>query len=967
MDGSLRGKMPVSKALVLLFAAIFSATTAALPGVAEGDLDVSDAANQLGERLKALAAEQLGSAEALRRSLSEPEEETPAAVEARVASLAAAVEEKTRAATELLSRVAEAASKALQGKQSEFPAPSEPVVTESCCDVPNGLLRFDSRFGTAVNDAVACHVGPFEDKSLASNLTVAIKSSSDPPVLPRPAGFLWQYLMTADGHHLEYPASRFSCGLRGDSRHRDAYLTALHGGRKHVVVALDRGAALSGADRGLMDVARAAVRYVLAGLTAADTIGFVTFAESVYFPLDADCLAPKMVPATSFAQLELLKFINVVHASGAPADHAGALRAIEDMIKNSDVGRNAVVQVLYLSAGIIDEQDKHEAMRALSELKERHSKTIINTYHLANEEQAYVNTREAQFLQSLSAFSMEEEDSTAGQSVVLTSSRDVGTAIGDFMGGQVRHERTSSVSIIPRWDDSTHLVVITLSLPLRSQSGGRLFIGSTGVDLKADVYFEDLMFYNEGASDGAYAALLERVGDELRVMYHPSVYSTTNPRVPETTFAQVADGPSAEISTHMMAKPAGSRREKSLLYTWKWVDGTDFIVFIVKKIGETTSRKSSSYSLASQDAVRDHDAPPPIFHHRLDLLSSEDHDSRLCRLKSDSVSTLSGAALFLAANAFSSPRQDLQGKLAANWRRYLAYLNDRTGLVSNPGLAANVKGDVTTASGLVPSWKNSTCPSGESDSCSMGRTVDRFVATSGGVYMAYPGEALPAHFDFTSMKWYGTALGNPDKLAVSGPSLHPSGSGYAVTISQSIAGRGGNPKAVWGLNIPLGLLVKEVVALFPDCQTEDARCFVIDEEGSLVYHDYMLDVGYTGTLEKQHLNDKEPNVGKDLLSSFDRGLVVDKHFCRSHLESTVRRYYSYNVDMGGDETFSGVLHGSNGGNCSRYAVTAVAGTNLLFGMVRSSCPVAAVFCPCSINSRKCIVCKQRKDEAKRYF
>ena len=92
---------------------------------------------------------------------------------------------------------------------------------------------------------------------------------------------------------------------------------------------------------------------------------------------------------------------------------------------------------------------------------------------------------------------------------------------------------------------------------------------------------------------------------------------------------------------------------------------------------------------------------------------------------------------------------------------------------------------------------------------------------------------------------------------------------------------------------------------------------------------------------RQHLNHKEPLVGKDLL---DGGRIVRKRFCRSPRSDTVRRFYEFDVDLVGEAASNGDAE------CYAYAVAAVPGTNAFIGAVNASCPPANIFCPCSVVS-----------------
>jgi len=90
-------------------------------------------------------------------------------------------------------------------------------------------------------------------------------------------------------------------------------------------------------------------------------------------------------------------------------------------------------------------------------------------------------------------------------------------------------------------------------------------------------------------------------------------------------------------------------------------------------------------------------------------------------------------------------------------------------------------------------------------------------------------------------------------------------------------------------------------------------------------------------------------VGKELLLSHPE--VVVKTTCQSFVHHALRRHYVFNISL--TESAHGFLHGDA---CASYAVAAVNGTNLFLGLVDAKCATPPVFCPCNVNSRRCILC-----------
>lgn len=84
----------------------------------------------------------------------------------------------------------------------------------------------------------------------------------------------------------------------------------------------------------------------------------------------------------------------------------------------------------------------------------------------------------------------------------------------------------------------------------------------------------------------------------------------------------------------------------------------------------------------------------------------------------------------------------------------------------------------------------------------------------------------------------------------------------------------------------LGRVHNVVYRAHGHCDDEGIKCFLFDSEGYLVLHPIMFDPTYIGPVERQHLNHKEPLVGKDIL---DQGKMVSKRFCNSLVGHTITR------------------------------------------------------------------------------
>ena len=81
----------------------------------------------------------------------------------------------------------------------------------------------------------------------------------------------------------------------------------------------------------------------------------------------------------------------------------------------------------------------------------------------------------------------------------------------------------------------------------------------------------------------------------------------------------------------------------------------------------------------------------------------------------------------------------------------MAFLTDETRLITNPGLKDGVREAVSVAAVIADGFKSSG--GGVSKF-----VIRRFVATSNGVFVSYPGSVMPRGFDPLREQWYRKAL-----------------------------------------------------------------------------------------------------------------------------------------------------------------------------------------------------------------
>lgn len=223
------------------------------------------------------------------------------------------------------------------------------------------------------------------------------------------------------------------------------------------------------------------------------------------------------------------------------------------------------------------------------------------------------------------------------------------------------------------------------------------------------------------------------------------------------------------------------------------------------------------------------------------------------------------------------------------------------------------------------------------------------VSAVSGVLEVFPGLILDSGFDPKRRMWYGKALEHPDKVVLTPPYLDAGGSGYVITLSQTVKVSTVRNEsadyviALLAMDVSMGYIARLLSDMFPFCDEATVKCFLMDDKGYLVSHPALLEA--TGKIEQQHLTHKELLVANDILN---HGLFVKKKSCASHLDGTVQRYYQFNTSL--DEVLTNMAHGEH---CVKYQVAAVPNTNVFIGVVNvtTQCNQLRAFCPCStVNS-----------------
>ncbi|CAG0885943.1 unnamed protein product [Cyprideis torosa] len=154
--------------------------------------------------------------------------------------------------------------------------------------------------------------------------------------------------------------------------------------------------------------------------------------------------------------------------------------------------------------------------------------------------------------------------------------------------------------------------------------------------------------------------------------------------------------------------------------------------------------------------------PTDLVFHDSSLLPPNKRD-RQCRHFRQISSILSGS-VYLSPACFLHPSKSSPAWSAnpsSKAGSVMAYLNDMTSLIANPGLKPNIKAQVNAFARIIPSWKANLDASPRSDF-----VIRRYVATPSGVMISYPAQRMSPSFDPTRREWFRKGAAQPGKIIV---------------------------------------------------------------------------------------------------------------------------------------------------------------------------------------------------------
>ncbi|KAH3694838.1 hypothetical protein DPMN_082279 [Dreissena polymorpha] len=827
-----------------------------------------------------------------------------------------------------------------------------------CCQLNASDLSYDSEYKCPVTKTTSCDLLPYSlpggSFNPGRNLTDVWKSNVK--FIP---SLKWQYYMSTDGIHNEYPGSNFhwtNCPSMHNVRHRDVYVSTMQPQSKHIVILMDHGNSLSPTQ---MAMARSIATSLIASFTENDRVAVLGLAADVTFPRDDTCVKNSLVPMTYETKFYFTRFVENLQKQEASTNHSLGFQQAFKMIATSLQQYNKEEgMIIYVSRGLLSSlTEAKDVMSTIAYFNGRmDNRIIINTYAVIDNNKPIMY--EKSFLQDIAdqnytkykVVSRSNSPIRPGQMVAVNNTQDLGMAVGQFYKPFNRTTTEDAMFSLPYIDNADGGLVMSISMACLHNKEP---IGVSGVDLHMEDLVQDITYFNQ--ADSSYAFMITDTGYTIM---HPTFMRPikTSMQPMHTDIWHFENVPGFEkVRSNMLRHPDGemnmtvrqfynqsgvvtSQDVFYAKYIWKKVEDTPFIISIkiLQKFDEVKH-------------LDNHAGLPDLVYHRIDIVPANNMCMHLKQLATTASSTV-----FLSANSFVQPFEHLNSGMNRRMvQSYVAYLTDDTRLISNPGFKDSVRNDVAATAGIDSVWLN-RFSAGEMRNY----VVRRFVTTPSGVFRSFPGALFHETYDPTKQPWYERAMKYPGQVTLTAPYLDVGGAGYIVTISHTIYE--GHPQslhstadkiiAVMGMDVTLGYLYKMLLDHIGVCHVAGVRCFLINDDGYMVAHPSLIEPDGRGPVEDLHVTHKEPLVANDILNHRH---FVHKQLCNRYNDRTIQRFYTFNTSL--DGVLTNLVHGEH---CARYQIVAVPGTNLFLGMINQTCDIATAFCPCSMVDRLCLNCNR---------
>jgi hypothetical protein len=729
----------------------------------------------------------------------------------------------------------------------------------------------------------------------------------------------------------------------------DSYMTRNNYSPRNIVLLLDHGGSLS---KQHFYMVKLIAKQVVESLNEQDNVAILAISKDWTSPqLSDECLMPNQVPsivsdvpkftsATPTRKKILHKFVDGLYKGSGATNHSLGLQKALKVVEQSQI-QNETVMILYISRGLLSSLTEAKAvLESIQQSSENiTSPFVINTCAVIDESRPTIY--ETQFMEDVAFQNYNKynisvaKDILNGTMIAINSSEAVGFALGLFYSiynQNSTYDLEKKISL-PMWDQESD--DLTLSFSIGTSSDNQF--GLLGVDVYFSNWAEDLIYFSNSQRN-YYAFLMDMDG---RVIIHPKFASLTTVKqqlhyVDIEYFEQI---PRFHfIKNRLLNEPEGvilmTQFGSPIKWTWKRVGGW-YVVCLVTH--ETQTSPVRPYQIKWPFNTSE------AYNIRLVYQQLENSkSSKLCRHLSQ-VATLDAGSLYLSTSCFKSTSSIQEMKNEDSVQGYMAYLQDNTRLLGNPGLKEEIKDEVAALAHILSFLRTQHLSSYKSK-----YIVRRYVTSYSGVLQMFPGTILNQGLDPLKRPWFVQAVEHKSKVIMTPPYLDEGGAGYIVTFAYATS------NVVVALDVTYGYVFRLILKRMPFCLSTNITCFLMDDRGYLIYHPNLIDPNGHGPVEKQHIVHKESLVANDILS---HTLFIRKVLCNSYGGGTVQRYYKLNT------SYSDVLVSSvQGEHCVSYHIAAIRNTNVFIGMVNATCNVVVTFCPCSIVDRLCLNCNRMEQK-----
>ncbi|KRZ25438.1 VWFA and cache domain-containing protein 1 [Trichinella pseudospiralis] len=813
-----------------------------------------------------------------------------------------------------------------------------------CCSIDPQLLNHSPEHGAFVNTSISCDVVPHGLSAFSfypgQNLSETFVHNTRGNVT-----ILWQYFISSDGLRTEFPSNRIdernytSCEMLARKHRREIFASSIFGYPKQVVILIDHSRNLS--EQQLL-IAKCVAQTLINLLGEGDELLLLGVSDKVSMSSGVHC--PNVTAAvTAEVKADAERFVEELLPSGGVADHEMALKVAYKVIAGRKFDKlRRQPMIIFISAGLEPELLKNHDM--LQKSRNRYFDTRVKLFSF--------HTVDSEWSISKNPFNYSDAIFEHGKVIWVNMTNKECLPLKSLMAIFGGGEMSKVDEIKFRTVGSGYLSSRAVLLVSKQIYVDDSFVGFVGVEADLAELVAPVVFYSSGDTT-SYAFLFSLDG---LVVAHPHFLSLPTIRAVSMHISMVEKHfpfsewkQSFKTRNHgqilQLAKTAdGNRTETDIIYYWKAVQGTPYILVISSK--ERVSVERSNRPEFSDVLTRS------LAYHRLDLHLSKDFD--LClhgkMLASTGRTRFDRVGLYLAPRSFKEPmKRFLVTESKRTAQGFWAFVSDVTRLITNPGLQLNIRREICALREMASEWQR-LAKEGQYPYS----VLRRYLATPSGVFLSYPAVLMNQHFDPVQREWFQRAARHPSKVVITGPVVDPSGFGHIVSLSHTVyEGKAaamhhiGDPVvAVLGLDVSLTFLFKMLYNHLTVCREIGIDCFLFDDRGYIVAHNNVHPFGdVIRRQEGLHITHREPFIASEILQNSE---FVRKVVCLRFSDRTVQRMYIFNT------SFEDVMKNSDG--CLKYQIAVVPQTNVFLAIVNRSCHKQSAFCPCSVTDRRCLNC-----------